>query len=226
MIKFFGLIPRREDISPQEFHDHYRHPHGTLGRMIPTFRVYVQSHQIESALLGPDQRRFEAVAEVWFDTAADAIGLADDPHYLKYVQPDEPNFVDLENLKWLYVNEEVLVSGPNATSELADLGLQGFHLERATSVKLMQFIDGDPAFVRTADEDRALSRRLGAVRHVRSRPNADIHSAESPAYSGVQELWWPTVSAFEEGATSNKALAEFLSRPGSVTLLAQAERFT
>jgi hypothetical protein len=41
----------------------------------------------------------------------------------------------------------------------------------------------------------------------------------------VQELWWPTVSAFEESASS-EALAEFLSVPGSITLLAQAERFT
>jgi uncharacterized protein (TIGR02118 family) len=226
MIKFFGLIPRRAGISPQEFHDHYRHPHGTLGRMIPTFRAYVQSHQIESVLLGPDQRRFEAVAEVWFDTAADAVGLANDPHYLKYVQPDEPNFVDLENLKWLYVNEEVLVSGPEATGELAEVGLQGFHVERATSVKLMQFIEGEPTFPRTADEDRALGRRLGAARHVRSRPHADIHVSEPPAYSGVQELWWPTVSAFEEGAAANEALAEFLAPSGTITLLAQAERFT
>jgi uncharacterized protein (TIGR02118 family) len=226
MIKFFGLIPRRKDIAPQEFHDHYRHPHGTLGRMIPTFRAYVQSHQIESALLGDDQRHFEAVAEVWFDTVGDAVGLADDPHYLKHVQPDESNFVDLENLKWLYVNEEVLVSGPDAASALADLGLQGFHLERATSVKLMQFTEGEPGFARAADEDRALSRRLGAVRHVRSRPNVDIHGTEPPAYSGVQELWWPTVSAFEEGAGSTEALAEFLSLPGAITLLAQAERFT
>jgi uncharacterized protein (TIGR02118 family) len=74
MIKFFGLIPRRSDISSQEFHDHYRHPHGTLGRQIPTFRDYVQSYQIHSPLLGPDQTRFEAVAEVWFDTVGDAGG--------------------------------------------------------------------------------------------------------------------------------------------------------
>ena len=225
MIKFFGLIPRRPDISSQEFHDHYRHPHGTLGRMIPTFRAYIQSHQIESGLLGPDQCRFEAVAEVWFDTPADALGLADDPHYLKYVQPDEPNFVDMDNLKWLYVTEDVLVSGPDSASEPAELGLQGFHLERATTVKLMQFIDDDPAFARTPDEDRALSRSLGAVRHVRSLPHSEIHADQSPAYSAVQELWWPTISAFEESASS-ETLAEFLSVPGAITLLAQAERFT
>src|ERR1700754_496257 len=82
MIKFFGLIPRRPDISSEEFHDHYRHPHGTLGRQIPTFRQYVQSHQVHSDRLGEGQETFEAVAEVWFDTVQDAVGLAEDPHYI------------------------------------------------------------------------------------------------------------------------------------------------
>lgn len=227
MIKFFGLIPRRPDISTEEFHDHYRHPHGTLGRQISTFRHYVQSHQIHSDRLGEGQEVYEAVAEVWFDTVPDAVGLADDPHYIEHVQPDEPNFVDMEKLKWLYTTEEVLISGPDVRSpDAAARGLQGFHLERATSIKLMQFKPSGSAPDRSAEDDAALGARLGAIRHVRCRPQPEIHADDLPAFAEVQELWWPTVWAFEEAAASGGALQELMAiAPGSVTLLAQAERF-
>ncbi len=227
MIKFFGLIPRRPDISSSEFHDHYRHPHGTLGRQIATFRQYVQSHQIHTDRLGDGQEVFEAVAEVWFDTVSDAVGLADDPHYIEHVQPDEPNFVDMEKLKWLYTTEEVLISGPDVRSaDAAQRGLQSFHLQRATSIKLMQFREESSDVLRPAEEDAALGARLGAIRHVRCRPQRDIHAEEPPAFAEVQELWWPTVWAFEEAVGSGAALAELLAMsPSSVTLLAQAERF-
>jgi uncharacterized protein (TIGR02118 family) len=227
MIKFFGLIPRRPDISSDEFHDHYRHPHGTLGRQISTFREYVQSHQIHTDRLGDGQEMYEAVAEVWFDTVADAVGLADHPHYIEHVQPDEPNFVDMDNLKWLYTTEEVLISGPDVHSpDAAARGLQRFHLERATSIKLIHFRETENVD-RSAEDDRALGASLGAIRHVRCRPQVEIHADEPPAFSEVQELWWPTVWAFEEATASSDALREFLAiAPSSVTLLAQAERFT
>jgi uncharacterized protein (TIGR02118 family) len=227
MIKFFGLIPRRPDISSHEFHDHYRHPHGTLGRQISTFRQYVQSHQVHTDRLGDGQEVFEAVAEVWFDTVPDAVGLADDPHYLEHVQPDESNFVDMDKLKWLYTTEEVLISGPDVrSSDAAARALQSFHLERATSIKLMQFRENGAGAERSAAQDAALGARLNVIRHVRCRPQLEIHADEPPAFAEVQELWWPTVLAFEEATASGDALQEFIAiAPSSVTLLAQAERF-
>jgi uncharacterized protein (TIGR02118 family) len=227
MIKFFGLIPRRPDISSEEFHDHYRHPHGTLGRQIPTFRNYVQSHQVHTDRLGDGQETFEAVAEVWFDTVPDATGLAEDPHYIEHVQPDEPNFVDMDKLKWLYTTEEVLTSAPDVRSaDAAARGLQRFHLERATSIKLMQFRPDGARAERSAQDDAALGERLGAIRHVRCRPQLEIHSDEPPAFAEVQELWWPTMWEFEQATASGDALEELLAiAPSSVTLLAQAERF-
>ena len=224
MIKFFGLIPRRADISPAEFHDHYRHPHGTLGTQIPAFRGYVQSHQVGSSALGDDQTRFEAVAEGWFDNVDDAAGLADDPHYVEHVQPDEPNFVDLAKLKWLYTTEEVLFSGPDPreATPLAHRLLQRMHLERPTTVKLLHFASQTDAI----DAGSDLAGSLGAVRHVRCRPHAEIHAEDPPAFAEVHELWWPTVFDFEQGAAGGAALRELVDGPnGSVTLLAQAERF-
>ena len=60
--KVFGAMARKEGVPSQEFHDHYRHPHGTMGMQITTLREYVQSHQIDTPLLDDSQRRFECVA--------------------------------------------------------------------------------------------------------------------------------------------------------------------
>ena len=69
MIKFFGLIPRISGMAPQRFHDHWRHPHGTLALPIETYRGYVQSHQFPHIALGEATSVFEGFAEVWFDGA-------------------------------------------------------------------------------------------------------------------------------------------------------------
>jgi uncharacterized protein (TIGR02118 family) len=225
VIKFFGLIPRRPDISSEEFHDHYRHPHGTLGKEIPGFRGYVQSHQISTDLLGGDQTVFEAVAEVWFDNMSDAVRLGEDPHYLEHLQPDEPNFVDMDKLKWLYTTEEVVLSGPDPreATPLAHRLLQGMHLERPVTVKLLHF----GAHERRLQDPTNFAGRLGAVRHVRCAPHAEIHADEAPAFAEVHELWWPTRWDFEHGVAGAedelRALAD--GDRGSVTLLATAERF-
>lgn len=224
MIKFFGLIPRRPDMTSEEFHDHYRHPHGTLGARITTYRGYVQSHQIACRLLGPDQRRFEAVAEVWFDTVEDATGLADDPLYVKHLEPDEPNFVDMDKLKWMFTVEEVIVSGPDrrAPTPLEHRLLQGMHLDRPTTVKLLHFVE-DGAVDRDYD---SLAGRTGAIRHVRCRPHPQAHSDEPAAFAEVHELWWPTVWDFEQGVGAGESLPGRGEDPGeSVTMLVQAERF-
>jgi len=72
MIKFFGLIPRKPDISPLEFHDHYRHPHGTLGYKNRGYVGYVQSHHITTSVAPCPTSPFEAIAEVWFDNITTA----------------------------------------------------------------------------------------------------------------------------------------------------------
>jgi hypothetical protein len=219
MIKFFGLIPRRPDISSEEFHDHYRHPHGTLGRRIPGFRGYVQAHQFTSPLLGDDQAIYEAVAEVWFDTVGDGVRLGEDKHYLEHLQPDEPLFVDMDNLKWLYATEEVVLSGPDPDGDapLAQRLLQGFHVDRPVTIKVLHFA------AEAGEAPDAAS--LGALRHVRCLPHTDVHDTDSPpAFAEVHELWWPTAWDFEHGVGSD-GLRELTSRHGSVTMVATAERF-
>ena len=224
MIKFFGLIPRIKELPPQEFHDHWRHPHGTLALPIDTFRGYVQGHQFCHEALGDASSQFEGFAEVWFDDLRDATGLATHPQYLAYVKPDEPNFVDLPRLKWLNTTEDVVVAEPAGGHADHPGDLAWDHKVAHTSIKLLQlFVEPDPL---TRDEFREAALGAGALRAVRcSAVTAD--PAEVPAYSSVRELWWATLSAFEAATASQpEPLRRLLATSsGAETALMTAERF-
>ncbi|MFY9327612.1 MAG: EthD domain-containing protein [Georgfuchsia sp.] len=226
-LKAFVLLARRHDFTPQQFHDYYRHPHGTMGRNLSTLRKYVQSHQINTELLGTDQSRFDAVAEACFDSEKDAMSFRGHPFIIKYIIDDEPRFLDTEKLQILVTEEEVLSSGPTVGAELSEADMMWSPDNRPFSIKLLHFVapDSDPSWA--SNQDEALGKRIGALRHVRCRPYRAVHG-DTPPYSGVQELWWPTFTAFHTGVSASQdAFAALLGKAsGSVTLLAQAERFS
>ncbi|WP_374414378.1 EthD domain-containing protein [Novosphingobium colocasiae] len=225
-VKMFGAIPRPPHVPVQFFHDHWRHPHGTLGRHISTMRGYVQSHQVHSDLLGPDQTRFEGVAEVNIDSAADAAWFGEEPVYLRDVKDDEPNFVDLPALRWIFAEEEILVSSPDLRST-ASAGDKAWRIDnRPTTFKVIQFIEQDGATPWADDTDVALGHRLGALRHVRSRPSPAVHPDGAFAI-GVRELWWGSKTHMETCVAADMdAWRELIGRPAvATTLCANAERF-
>lgn len=225
-VKMFGAIPRLASVSPQQFHDHYRHPHGTLGRRISLMRSYFQSHHVHSDLLDDTQTRFEACAEVGIDSVEDAARFGQDPVYLADVKDDEPNFVDLDRLEWIFVEENILKSGPDMAAE-TDKGRKFWRLDnRPTSFKLLQFViaDGDRPWARA--DDAELGEALGVLRHVRSWPNAALHPDGAFAI-GVRELWWGSQTEMERRVAARPdAWAALVQRPAShISFCAVSERF-
>ncbi len=222
----YGLIPRKPGMGIDEFHDYYRHPHGTMGRGMSTMRGYVQNHQIDTDRLGPDQRRFDAVAEIWLDNEKDIVAFRDEPILVKYLIEDEPKFVDMPNLRFFAAESEVLTSGPAFDSDRHPGDAMWSPANRPLSVKLLHFVEtgGDPRWAR--DDDERLGLRLGAFRHTRAIPVRALHG-DAPTYLGLHELWWPTRTAFHQAVDAAPgALAELIARAGrSTTMLAQAERY-
>lgn len=226
MIRFFALLARRESVTSQEFHDHWRHPHGTMGRLIPGLLSYVQAHQVHTNLLGPEQCEYEGVAISSFDSAEAALALSSDPQYVDHVAPDEASFQDLDKGIFFSTDEEVLVSRRPTMAGRSLVDAQWNELERPNSIQLLQFVhsDGDPQWAGSDDAD--LSVRIGAFRHTRNTPNTAVHG-DKPPLRAARQLWWPTVSAFENGVRGDRAAYdELISRAGHHTiLLAQSERF-
>lgn len=224
-IKLFGLGMRRKDLSREDFHDYWRHPHGTWGRNMTTLRGYVQSHQIDTEFLGPEQSVRELIAEMWLDNLKDLETFREEPVLVKYLIEDEPKFTE-GNPLFFASQEEVLTSGPSLTSKLNPGDDMYVLATRPFSIKLLHFVGTDFSGDWASPQDEARGLRLGALRHVRCHA---MQLGTNPLpFRGVQELWWPTVRAFRAGVKGApedfKALISTTS-PSSVTLLAQAEKF-
>ena len=223
--KIFALIRRRIDLSSQEFHDHYRHPHATFGMNMSTLRGYVQSHQFTSRHLSGRQDEFEAVAELWLDNEEDVRTFREERNVIAHILPDEPKFMDVGALKVLAAEEEVIASGPDPQL-FQDEGDQAWsEASRPTSIKLLQFIHNAYDAEWISPEDKALGLSIGALRHVRCHPWRLI--AADPPYAGVRELWWPTLTAFEQGIARHPIAWEKIrgETSHSTSMLVQAERF-
>jgi len=145
--------------------------------------------------------------------------------YQANLAPDEPNFIDMASLRFLLVDEEVLMSGPTPQNGAAKRDLGWRERDRPVSIKVLQFFD--PAATGWAqDDDLQLGRAIGALRHVRSRPNPFAHP-EGTFAAGVRELWWPTLTAFEAGVVAAPdAWALLRDRDPNTALLAHAERWS
>jgi hypothetical protein len=227
MVKLFAMIPRKPGISRDEFHDHYRHPHMSLGAQIEEITHIVQSHQFDSEHLGADQRRYEALGEAWFESLSTAVSLGEHAIYTLQVQPDEPNFVDLSRLNWLFTDtEDVLIDRPRAEEGFNQVDCLWSEERRPVSVKLTQFIESGANLGWASDRDKDLGKAIGAFRHVRRYAAREAHG-DNPPFLGTRELWWPSHWAFDQGAAADPhALSELLARPGkSVTLVAYSERW-
>jgi hypothetical protein len=227
MIRFFSLIAARQDITLQEFHDHWRHPHGTAGRLIPGLRDYVQAHRIDTPQFAQSDTAVHGVAISSFDSAAEALGLLDEPQYTREVQPDEPAFQDLDNNIFFGTTEQTI----RARKRLAD-GAGGADagwndLDVPVSVQLLQFVHrtGNPEWAGPDDVD--LGERVGAFRHARNFAARDYHGVDEEPFLGARQLWWPTLSHFEQGIASDPAAMERLLAQGgeSTTIVASSERW-
>jgi uncharacterized protein (TIGR02118 family) len=230
--KMFGAMARKQGVAAQEFHDHYRHPHGTMGMQIATLREYVQSHQVDTPLLGESQRRFEAVAELWFDKGDDLLQFREEHTMVSYLNEDETRFLDLKKTRMFIGEEEVLTSYPNEAVCSADIANAKWRLsDRPVSVKVIQFIASEAEAGWCSDADEEIGRRLGVFRHVRCHPTTPTSFVKaridrSPDFIGTRELWWPTYTIFHEAAAADpEAWKLLVARPGVHTLLVQAERW-
>jgi hypothetical protein len=230
--KMFGAMARKEGVPSQEFHDHYRHPHGTMGMQITTLREYVQSHQIDTPLLDESQRRFECVAELWFDRGADLLNFRSEPTMVGYLNDDELKFLDMKKTRLFIGEEEVLTSYPDEALCKADPANARWRLSvRPVSVKLIQFVTPEAGVGWCSDGDEELGRRLGVFRHVRCHSTTPAtfvpaRAGRPPDFIGVRELWWPTYTVFQDSVTAeSEAWKSLIARPGVHNMLAQAERW-
>ncbi|WP_295718925.1 EthD domain-containing protein [Mucilaginibacter sp.] len=117
MIKLAILVPRRSDLTLEEFKTHWKDIHGPLFSSQPEVKRYVRKYiQVHSTGEHLDQfpvASFDGIAEIWFDQMEDINKVFGTENYLKTIAPDEAKFIDRENILWIYATENIVIDLKN-----------------------------------------------------------------------------------------------------------------
>jgi uncharacterized protein (TIGR02118 family) len=121
MIKLVFMLRRREDMTREQFQRYWRDHHAPLvKRHAEALRIrrYVQTHTRETDLdeafagsRGSELRRYDGVAEVWWESIDDVVAAAGSEQGQAAGQAlleDERRFIDLPNSA-LWLGEENVV---------------------------------------------------------------------------------------------------------------------
>lgn len=224
MIKGFALIPKRPDISDEQFHTHWRTIHAELALRISALLRYVQSHRLPHTIPGFSSP-YEGAAEIWFDDLATAQGLKDNPEYVDGAFRDEPNFIDVPRLRFLNTQENVVVAGPTLAKDTP--GVKGvFLLKRKPGLSVAEFQD----YWRNTHAP-LVPGTPGLRRYVQCHVCPETYDTDMPAFDGVAELSWPDWATFEQAWASDELQVEqsedvkrFVDTANSVAFLAEENR--
>jgi len=204
MIKIFYLIPKRPDISDEQFHSHWRDIHAPLALRIPALRRYVQSHRIEHPGFGLSSP-YEGLAEVWFDSLDAAHQMRDSREYIEGAFADEPNFIDTSRLTWIATQEKVILAGPKMEKDSPSVKAL-FFPKRKPGMSVAEY----QVYWRT-QHGPIVPKTPGLLRYVQCHILAETYQGDTPSCDGVAELWWPNPASLEKAAVSPEFRAEQLN---------------
>ena len=109
MIKTVTLLTRREDLTSEKFHRHWKDVHAPLVLAMPRVRRYVQCRPLE---VPGWEAPCDGIAEVWYDTVEDFLATAESPEYARLLA-DEKNFMGAGTRASVFVivEEDEFVAG-------------------------------------------------------------------------------------------------------------------
>jgi hypothetical protein len=186
---------KREDLSTDQYNQHWHTTHAELAKNLPTLLGYHQSEVLGAAIPGFARAPFDGIAEDWFEDFKAAIGLQSDPDYIHYLLPDEPRFVT--RFEWTVADEEV-ITGPVTRGGSAK-GL--LFLKRAAELGVDEFKE-----VMQAGAASLAPKLEGIDAFAQSFAVAEMYDGAEPFADAVAELWWPDVEAFGDSSESVMSL--------------------
>lgn len=216
MIKVLSALPRRSDLTREQFQEHWGTIHRDLALRIDRISRYVQSHPRSADLPGLTPAPFDGFPEVWFPDLDTALGLGADPQYAQGAHLDEPRFIDRDAMVRTLVTPHLV------------RGWDGF-ATRTGAGKILLLADA-PATDEARDVLATVA--LEALDPRRLLVGAAVDDARVRHLQGhgqVLELWWDdadaAVAAWAAGVESLLARADDVLDPaGSCVALVQERR--
>jgi uncharacterized protein (TIGR02118 family) len=97
--KLLGLLKRKPELTPAEFHRHWATQHARVVLGAPDFDrhmlAYHQNHRSEKDYVRDvDAAGYDGLAEVWFASAGSFAEMSASPAYGEVIAPDEELFID------------------------------------------------------------------------------------------------------------------------------------
>lgn len=185
MIRVFVCIKKLAHMSDEQFHAHWRHPHGTLTRRMKQLRGYVQSHGIGAVptVPGLSPTPYLGVPMIWLDGLADLAAMTADPEFIP-LREDALLLYDQQDVVWLVTRE---IEGGDAADREWD------RMDCVNALLLLRRAPGRTAaeFERGLREfQHALRSTLaGRAQSRASLPETDFHGAAVPAaYDALVEV--------------------------------------
>ncbi len=104
-------LKRREGMSHEEFVQYQREIHRPLLMSIPESHRYIQRFAVSYPTSvpnysGPD---YDSVVEAWFNSLEDMNALYFSDNFLKIVDPDHKNFMDMSSFGRIVAEEEIVI---------------------------------------------------------------------------------------------------------------------
>lgn len=114
MIKFFFVLRRRPDLTPEEFHEYWKTTHGPLVAKLPGLVRYTQHHvtSIPREEYTQDELPIDGIVETWWESQ-EALAYVQQSPELQTVMADEARFMGRSNryVHTLMVTESVTLVG-------------------------------------------------------------------------------------------------------------------
>jgi uncharacterized protein (TIGR02118 family) len=197
VIKSFALLPRRKDLTNQQFRDHWLIKHAPLAQELKTLQRYIQSHVHEENLPGFPHSTYDGIVEIWFEDLPTALNFPNDPAYINGLKQDEPNFLDVNNMGILFTREHIL--------QPCNPG----------GVKLLFLVKRKPGMDVTVFHDYWLHQHAVLVEktphligYCQCHTVNEMYDIGEPLFDGVAQLWWPDQQSFHEAWQSDEIRVE------------------
>lgn len=196
-MKLMGLLNRREDLSLEQFSDHWRTTHKVEALKLTQFLTgYIQNHRYDQPLPG-----FKNVAdgcpELWFEKAEDIAAMQTSDEYMTGAYIDEPNFMDGRSAG-IALQERTIIPGPVAAPGEAMLRVNVFLTATDKAALAEELADTDSP---------AVSLSVPPVRHCRGI--ALQVDEDPPLYDAMESYWWPDMETFERAWGEGYIATEF-----------------
>ncbi|HVU71513.1 MAG TPA: EthD domain-containing protein [Mycobacteriales bacterium] len=112
MIKLISTFRRKEGLTPEEFHTHWREVHAPIIARTKSgqhARRYEQNHRPLSSYATKGLQDWDGVTIQWYDSLEDFQASVMEPDYAE-IAADLATFIDAESLVWILTDEEEVVN--------------------------------------------------------------------------------------------------------------------